>query len=332
MARYFVTHQSVEIDCGTVVVHMTTNTLRHLWLLWSVTPPTTNPVPFRGQESTVPHSNNFTVFIDGDVEQEEPGNTQTHTFRFPWPLNAEALFFYSIDFGTGNTKSTRSPIFVYILTLENVFTETFADGHLDPSLPWSPIVVPPGAELSFPSNSLHWRVHYSGLATGSITGIGAPEIERLRELNNCTMSVTMSIPKYSGFNIGQRPAITMGWIEPHSATSYTAMFVPDLDYDYMHYGPLLGPNGAYFIIGNKRRSFTFRDIAFAVGATVPVSWQNPLDDQMNAVVFGFWMGNGTNVLNIADMFFGPISVDLTWGALTDVSASWKGRRLAPRFR
>jgi len=332
MARFFITHQDVHIDCGTVVVNMRSTTLRHLWLLWSVTPPTTRPFPYGPQPSEVPHKNTFTLYIDGDVEQEESGNTQTHTFRFPFPLNATAIFFYAIDFGTGGTKSTRTPIFVYTLALDNVFTETFEGGHLDPSLPWSPIVVPPGAELSFPANQLRWLVHYSGLATGSITRIGSPEIDRLNSLNNCTMSVTMSIPAYNGFNIGQRPAVTMGWHTNNPHIDYTAMFVPDLDYDYMHYGPLLGANGAYFLIGNQRRTFTFRDIAFAVGATVPVSWVNPLDDVMDGVDFGFWMGNGTAPLNAANMYFGPISVDLTSGNLTDISPSWKGKHLFPKFR
>lgn len=332
MARYFVTHQHAEINCGIIVVSMTTNTPRHLTLLWSVSPPTTRPIPYRGQESTVPHSNFFTLYIDGDVEQEEPGNTQTHTFRWAFPINATAVYFYTIDFGTGKTKSTRSPIFVYTLNFESVVDEQWPNGGLTPTIPWVTDFVRPGREVRFPANQARLDSIPNINNVTNWLALLPPSVPQLVELNNCTMSLTLSFPLFGGQSIGQRPGIFMEWDDLVDGNHYTVQFVPDLDYDYMSLGPLLAPNTAYFVTGNQRRTYSFRQIAFAVGAEVPISWVNPLDDRMWNVTFAFAVGSADGPGPRILCFYGPFNVSLNQGTLTDVSGEWKGKRLYPKFR
>src|ERR1044072_8589915 len=100
MARYFVTHQTLTLTCGTLVIDMRTATSDHLWLLYTTIDAGFNPVEDFQQQQTKAHHYNYTATIEGVIEQEEPGNTTTHTFRFPWPANREALWFYTINIGT----------------------------------------------------------------------------------------------------------------------------------------------------------------------------------------------------------------------------------------
>jgi len=142
MTRYFVTHQTATIHCSTVTVNMTTSTAQHLWLLWTTKEPFIRPRPFRNQESTRPHQNNFSLQIMGDVEQQEPGNTTQHTFVLPWPYTATRLFFYSINQGTGKIKASRSPIFAYDISPQILFEETWSISG-KPDLPWLHPGTPP---------------------------------------------------------------------------------------------------------------------------------------------------------------------------------------------
>lgn len=125
-SRYFITHQQATLNCSTLTVNMTSGTAQHLWLLYSFKDPFVRPRPYRNQQSERPHQNNFSLEIQGDVEQQEPGNTIDHTFVLPWPYATTRLYFYSINQGTGGLKATRSPIFAYEITPQILFEETWS--------------------------------------------------------------------------------------------------------------------------------------------------------------------------------------------------------------
>lgn len=135
MTRYFVTHQTATLLCDQVTVTMRSSTSQHLWLLATTKPPYIRPRPFRGQQSERPHQNNFSLEIQIVSEQEEPGNTLTHTFVFTWPFQAQTVWFYAINQGTGSIKATRTPIFVYQISETKVLEETWGTSG-QPDLPW----------------------------------------------------------------------------------------------------------------------------------------------------------------------------------------------------
>lgn len=128
MARYFVTHQSLSYDCGYVTVNMRTNSTQHLWLLYATTGPSIEGVPDAQQDANKPHHLNFTLYIDGVIEQEEAGDTILHTFKFALPASQPVVYFYTINMGTAGLKATRSPIFAYEFDPIQQWQETWLPG------------------------------------------------------------------------------------------------------------------------------------------------------------------------------------------------------------
>lgn len=85
----------------------------HLWLRWTVTPPQkhVNAKIVRGAPVGTYIDQCFVVFTD--VEQNEPGNTYTHTFTLdPWPY-CETRWFYFWGKVSGVTSPSASCIFQY---------------------------------------------------------------------------------------------------------------------------------------------------------------------------------------------------------------------------
>ena len=169
-SRYFVTHQSAVYSCGLVTMTITTNTAMHLWLLSTFKHPFVRPIPFRGQQSAVPHQNNMSLEIQRVTEQEEPGNTTTHTFVFPWPAGAQILWMYTINQGTGGLKATRSPLFAYSLRQEPLLDEKWLHG-LTGTYDWQYQATQPGSTFNaYPGQLIYTGgIGFSGSATFDVS-------------------------------------------------------------------------------------------------------------------------------------------------------------------
>lgn len=125
MTRYYITHQTLSYNCGLIEVNMTSHTPQHLWLLYTTKAPQVDPIPDIQQPGNRPHQNNFRTFIEGVIEQEEPGETTHHTFHFALPPSQGIIWFYTINMGVHGLKATRSPIFAYEFIPTPIWQETW---------------------------------------------------------------------------------------------------------------------------------------------------------------------------------------------------------------
>ncbi|GAI98777.1 unnamed protein product, partial [marine sediment metagenome] len=113
MYYWYLREQSATVTATGVQVVAVTNVACHLWLRWSTekTGKHMDAVVRRGMVTReVPR---FCVVSYNDVEQDEEGNTITHTFQVtPWPY-CETRWYYLWGTMYGEATPSVSPIFKY---------------------------------------------------------------------------------------------------------------------------------------------------------------------------------------------------------------------------
>ncbi len=113
MYYWYLREQTATVTATGVQVVAVTNVACHLWLRWSTekTGKHMDAVLRRGMVTReVPR---FCVVSYNDVEQEEEGNTITHTFLVtPWPY-CETRWYYLWGTMYGEATPSESPIFEY---------------------------------------------------------------------------------------------------------------------------------------------------------------------------------------------------------------------------
>lgn len=324
MSRYFVTHQEVVLACGMLTVTMRTSTAQHLWLLWTVKSPYIRPIPFRGQQSTVPHQNNLSLEIMGDVEQEEPGNTTEHTFMLPWPGQADTIFFYSINLGTGSLKASRSPLFVYKLTQSPLLFEDWSKG-LTGNYPWTFATSSP-ADAVYPSlNSL-----VLDCATNSGCSITLDFTTLIQQfpVPACDLMLTIGAAKLSGpdnmfaltqFLLGPTPGQQIDFFTFFHVIN---AFQPDA-YLVQHGQAAPSPAGGISYRTGLGAAFYQPSCMYPV---TPIPYTPSYPSSITLAVTTAGNPTGSPPLRAR---FGPLVLSSVNGQLIDISGEWRGQRLAP---
>jgi hypothetical protein len=113
LLHFVVRHMTTALTTGGVLVTCYTNNAVHLWLRWTNIVPQKHIIPReqRGGLVNTYIDQCFVAFYD--VEQNEPGNTWTHTFTVePWP-GCETRWFYFWGTVSGVPSPSASVIFAY---------------------------------------------------------------------------------------------------------------------------------------------------------------------------------------------------------------------------
>ena len=155
---------------------ITTDVPCHLWLRWTIEPPRihSKPILVRGLRTRDDVRFCFTVFFD--IEQDEAGDTYTHTFQqTPWPACTIRYFYFHGTIG-GVTSPSTTGIFSYH-RVQPPIVETFypdahpeissVDGHvarLAPFQTWSQTRNGPGDDHSDFSPAMTVKLRVSGAA------------------------------------------------------------------------------------------------------------------------------------------------------------------------
>lgn len=324
MTRYFVTRQTVELHCNVLTVHMTTSSIQHLWLLWTTKDPYVRPRPYRNQQSERPHQNNFSLEIQGDVEQEEPGNTLTHTFTLVWPFNSTRLFFYSINMGTTSLKATRSPIFVYEIHHTTLLAETWPTIGI-PDLPWEAFPLPPLPQPYF-GNGI---VQLHGIPNGGATiNLNVANLLGTNPATLCNLYIRIDFGAWYPIQ------------PPQELEGFAQLIFANANGD-------TAARIAYFSVFNDPCVWSPRN--FVVGAA-PSATVGAAPNHMLSQVFSIC--GDLNDPPIADAYllelrlsaaeatfaspptswtytYGTIAIGTTEGILTDISGQWRKKRLSP---
>lgn len=324
MSRYFVTHNSVSYDCGELTVILTSNTSQHLWLLWSAKTPYIRPIKDRRQNGTVPHQNNLSLEIQGDIEQEEPGNTTTHTFHLPWPTGAQQIWFYSINQGTGNIKATRSPLFAYELANTPLLYETWST-QPNGDLGWQVNSLPGGATLT--AASPFGRVNIPASASGGIS-LDLSLNPTIQATTLCDLAISaeayMTQDQPNAFlllNLEFRDAFT-GLLSrrdiyiKQSAFGCVAMFS-----DGQVLTPIFG-----FTQGTRLPMKTIYNAPGGPCGNTPFVTGDPI---LQAVAFSVTRAGPPNNLGATAFIVSRLQLSSLSGQLTDISGEWRNKRLAP---
>jgi hypothetical protein len=331
MTRYYVTHQTLAYNCGTVEVTMRTNSTQHLWLLYATRPPVYTGLPDITQQANRPHQNNYNLYIDAVIEQEELNDTLLHTFRFALPPSQEIVWFYTINMGTPALKATRSPIFAYQFTPTKLFQENWElPGVYDRG--WLPFYNFPDSLTAPTLNRLFLRK--SNITTGSVQTAGINKnggtagifdhVDSCGVLFNFTMPPDDTPAPFSKNQIfmrlepWQRPGLGISlYIVPSPSTGAPAEFPPPI-------------NQMVLTVPEGERTISLHAVIALRHAAYPAS-MTPGQFIVSGMSFATG-GHPNDPFYAHESNFGPLGFYLQVNTPTDVSKFWRQLRLHPVLR
>jgi hypothetical protein len=324
MARYFVVHNSVTYNCGIVTVVMTTKTFQHLWLLVSFNNPLIDPQPDRRQRSNIAHQNNYRLAIEADYEQEEAGNTQTHTFTFRWPFPKEVLFMYAINMGTARLKATRTPIFAYRLKQTPLLQETWPSTGV-PDLPWQFSGFSGGFPPRIGGNQLSVQL---GSQQGVQAILDVTALPLPSNLDLCNLVVTTSLPFFSRPGNRIRYARLAARFRTHSSFEFRDVYI-----DGWRDFPSC-PNALAGLIGTEVQSGSPIGMHMAAAANLPSDLCGlPLNlipsPYLDHIELDFELSGPALPAGSATAVAGMVTFSSLAGELEDISGLWRSLRLSP---
>lgn len=307
-----------------LLVHMTTHTPQHLWLLWTTKEPYIRPRPFRGQQSERPHQNNFSLEIQGDVEQQEAGRTTEHTFELPFPYTSTRIFFYSINMGESGLKATRSPIFAYDIVPRILFTETWSVTG-KPDLPWF--------TRGFPPHPLPYNGGGHVILRGTIDTADVIYLDLASLLGNdpatlCNLFIRVQI---GNFQYGQSGDTGEGQIaiifENQAGDTAARNGLFTIQYDPCS---VLPHNYVYPASVNSTVGFPLSPM-LDVLPNICGEPNDPVIPNAYASELRLFAASAGPFDPVREWFFnyGRIEIGTTAGTLTDVSGQWRHKRIAP---
>lgn len=98
---------------GSVTIVVTTNTLCHLFMRWTIAEPQQHKIPRLRRGLFIFDDKRFCFVAYHENEQLEPGDTLVHTFiKGNWPV-CQTRWFYFIGTRAGEQQPSTSPIFKY---------------------------------------------------------------------------------------------------------------------------------------------------------------------------------------------------------------------------
>lgn len=98
-------------ECHTITV--TTDIPVHLFMRWTATEPLKHPTELYRRGISLPYATRFCFVAWNEIEQEEDGDTYTHTFVLCDWLVCETRWFYFIGTKQAEESPSASPIFYY---------------------------------------------------------------------------------------------------------------------------------------------------------------------------------------------------------------------------
>lgn len=329
MARYFLTAQRVFYVCGTLQVSMISKPQEHLWLLYTTTAPTVKANPDRRQPSRRRHSNTFYAAIEGVVEQEESGQTFTHTFTIPWPSAHEYIWFYTINQGLGPTEATRSPFFAYRLPQLVTWQEPWSP-LIDAYNPWQ--IIGPSAPFTNNYNPGNVQLHsacvpFSYNTTG-VLDLGSDFGSFTDLVDSCGMMFTFTQPPASSDPELFGPLTFLRIINPS---------LPDWPLNITFYDPNTSApptpsppptNQLPIALSPGQHTVALGPVITARHLQYPTSLR-PGPAGIGRIVLNA-AGSRGNVIFDGYSNFGPLTMTGVSGELTEVTKYW--RSIVPYFR
>ncbi len=129
---------SMEDQIGAMEIIVTTDIPVHLFMRWTDVEPVTHAQELVRRGISLPNATRFCFVAWTEVEQEEVGDTFTHTFLLPtWEI-CETRWFYFIGTKQAEESPSASPIFylhrkgvdMYVISLGKLGEEEILHGHV----------------------------------------------------------------------------------------------------------------------------------------------------------------------------------------------------------
>lgn len=328
MARYFLTAQTLSLTCGQLHIDMFSKPDEHLWLLWTTKTPRTRRNLDRRQANLVTHSNNYLMFIEGVVEQNEPGITFHHTFDFTWPKGATEIWFYTINKSTGSAKQTRSPIFAYEFSDFITLTEPFVGGQLNPLMGWQGN--PFGNQQSSNINGGHWtgshQVPPNG--PGTMLYLQSNVSPPLAFTSPCRTTIVFSFNGDYVGNFYSAGGLLVTMDDPIGGGHWDLFLQAGTGTNEPAFNPMQGPDTGWLALGSGVHTYTLQDL-MDITPTNLFGYTNPTSPTTQLQALGYMNPQGQLLVGQANFNFGPIQVLDNNAAFKDDSRFWQHKHVQP---